>query len=173
MKKLQDVSAFVFISCVGILATISVLGVWKIFDQDVINKSIQTISLLAVVTIIITVAGKFFGNHAQGELAGMESVIVEPNPVFKSLRYLTLTTLIISAVLLALLGVLAIWDVMSGETLSRSLSTLSIIAFASFVIVLTCLLREGHKFMKAKVSGWAVFGMVILGWILLTTLFRF
>ena len=171
MKKIQDVSAFVFISCVGILATISVLGVWKIFDEDVISKSIMTISLLAAVTIIVTVAGKFFDGHAQGEVAGAEPLIVEPSPVFRSLRYITLTTLIISVVVLALLGVLAIWDVMEGETLGRSLSSMSIIAFSSFVIVLTCLLREQHKFMKVKVSGWAVFGIVILGWILLTSLF--
>lgn len=169
MKKIQDVSAFVFISCVGVLAAISILGIWKVLNQDVINKSIQTISLLAVVTVIIIVAGKFFDKNEEQSAEGVPMVPVA-NPAFSSLRHFTVVTLIGSVTILALLGVLAIWDVLAGEALSKSLSSMSILAFASLVVVMTCLQRENHKLMKAKVSGWAIFGLVILGWMLLGVL---
>jgi len=178
MKKLQDVSAFVFISCVTILAIISILGVWKVFNEDVIGKSIQTITLLAAVTIIITIAGKFFDSRKQQNIpsgvVGVEpQLIKEINPVFVLIRHSTLVTLIVSISVLALLGVLAIWDVLSGETLSKSLSSMTILAFSSSVIILTCLVREGHKFMQKKISGWYIFILVVIGWILLKALLNF
>jgi len=175
MKKLQNISAFVFIACVVILTVVSILGVWKILEEDVITKSIQTVSLLALVTIVIIITGKFFDSHnqsvASGDMVGATAVsALEINPAFTSIRYITLTTLIISLVILALLGVLSIWDVLSGQTLSKSLSSMTIIAFSSIIIIMTCLQREQHKLMQKKISGWAIFGMVIIGWILLATL---
>lgn len=178
MKKLQDVSVFIFISCVTILAIISILGVWKIFDEDVIGKSIQTITLLAAVTMIITIAGKFFDSRKQqnisSDVVSAEApLIVEINPAFISIRHITLVVLVVSMTVLALLGVLAIWDILTGNTLSKSLSSMTILAFSSFVIILTCLTREGHKFMQKRISGWYIFALIIIGWILLANLLNF
>src|SRR3989339_1453528 len=174
MKKIQNGAAFVFILSVVILATISICGVWKIFSDDVITKSIQTFGLLSVVAVIVIIAGRFIDSREQLTVSNTGAVESLPfsNPVFTSIRQITLGVLIISISLLALFGVLAIWDVLSGEVLNKSLSSIAIIAFASVVIVITCLEREKHKLMQQKMSGGVILLLLILGWILLSSLFR-
>ncbi len=163
MKKIQDVSGFIFILCVFVLTIISILGVWKVLNDDVITKSAETIGLLAVVAVVIIAAGKFID---KGQM--LDSPV---NPVFSGIRHLTIATLIASATLLALTGVLAIWDVLKGDTLSKSLTTLSIVAFSSIVIVITCLERENRKVFSQDMSGWTILLVAILGWVLLRFIF--
>lgn len=173
MKKIQNGAAYIFIISLVVLAVISICGVWKIFDSDVITKSIQTLGLLSVVSIIVITAGRFIDSHEELAVSanGVAESVPFSNPVFTSIRQATLAVLIVSISLLALLGVLAIWDVLSGETLSKSLSSISIIAFNSLIIVVTCLEREKHKLMKQKMSGGVIFLLIVFGWILLTSLF--
>jgi hypothetical protein len=141
MKIIQDFAAFIFAAAVAVLGAISILGVWNFFDQDVIVKSFETLGLLAVVAIVIIVAGKFIEpKDAQGQ-----AVAQVPNPVFRALRRVTLGVLILSAALLALLGVLVIWDVVAdSDVLFKSIGSLAVMAFCSFIIVMTCLEREGN-----------------------------
>ena len=66
------------------------------------------------------------------------------NPKFRAIRNITLIVLIVSAALLTLLGVLAIWGVINdSSTVSKSLSSLAIIAFSALIIVMVCREREG------------------------------
>jgi hypothetical protein len=84
----------------------------------------------------------------------------------------TLGALIASASLLALLGVLSIWEVMSSEVLTKSLSSIGVIAFSSFVIVMICLEKEKYEFTHKKMSGWTIFFLIMLAYTFLGSLFR-
>lgn len=164
MKSIHNVASAFFIGAVAVLSVISVLGVWEIFGSDVILKSFQTLGLLAFIAVVIIIAGRFLEQKNTEQM-----VPFTPNPIFKSIRQVTLGVLIVSASLLALLGILAIWDVITDkEVLFRALSSLGILAFSSFVIVITCLEREDSPLLKkgAKISGWTIFLIVILAWMM-------
>ncbi len=79
---------------------------------------------------------------------------------------MTLVVLIVSVSLLALVGVLSIWEVLEGDTVYKSLVTMGIFAFASLVIVVTCLDRENHKLLHhdigGKKSGMGLGGIIVL-----------
>jgi hypothetical protein len=59
------------------------------------------------------------------------------NEVFMVIRRVTAWVMIMSAILFALVGVLAIWEVLgesAGDVVWRAFSSLAIIAFASLVV---------------------------------------
>jgi hypothetical protein len=160
MKNLQDSAALFFVTAVAVLGLVSVLGVWDFFSKDVILKSFETLGLLAVVAVVIIVAGNFI------ETKGTQGVTVPlpPNPAFRSMRRLTLGVLILSAALLALLGVMVIWEVIANsEVLYKSLSSLCVIAFCSFIIVMTCLEREGNPHFGGKKMSVGTIVLLVLG----------
>lgn len=170
MKKIQDWAAFSFIGAVALLSTVAILGVWDFFTRDVITKSFETLGLLAFAAVIVIVAGHFIDRN-NGAVAEM------PNPLFRGLRKGTIGIVIISVSILALLGVLAIWDVIvNGEVLTKSFSSLVIIAFGAFIIVLTCLEREGGvttaQGERHGLSGGAIAIIVVGLLILLPMLFN-
>lgn len=169
MRSLQNFSAFFFIIAVTLLGIISILGVWDIVGNDIILKSFQTLGLLGLVAAIIIGAG----NYMEGG-ASVSSVPFVPNPAFKSIRVSTLVILITSGSVLALLGVLAIWEVISDkDILYKSLGTLGIIAFVSFIIVLTCLDREKSPMLNSPTKKYSTGGIIVLcivGYMLLSTL---
>lgn len=160
MKKIQNVAAFIFMISVAILSVVSIFGVWKIFSNDVIIKSFQTLGLLALVAVIVMVAGYFMDDKSK-EIQTVESL---PNPLFKTIRKSTLVVLIASVSVLALLGVLTIWDVITNkDVLYKSLSSVFVLAFGSLLIVMTGLNRENNQMFKnTKVSAGAVVLVIIL-----------
>ncbi len=177
MKKLQNIAAFLFIICVVVLSVVSILGVWDIFGTDVITKSFQTLGLLAGVSVIIMIAGRFVDSHNEvlqattiGGIPALNAV-PEINPAFTGIRYATVVTLVTSIGILALLGVLSIWEIMEGTVLTKSVSSIGIVAFASFIIVITCLEREHHKILHQKLSGGAIVLLVIIGWVFMLSLY--
>jgi ABC-type Na+ efflux pump permease subunit len=129
----------------------------------------MTLGLLAFVAVVVMVAGKYF-EKSQADIA----VPPMPNPLFKTIRRMTLTILVISSSVLAVFGVLAIWDVITDkDILSKSLSSIGIIAFGSFIIVVTSLEREGNRLMNKggspiPTSTGTVAVFIILGLIILT-----
>lgn len=136
MKKFGDLAALFFIFVVVLLSLISILGVWDILGGDVITKSFETLGFLAFVAFIIMVIGK---NGTDG--ASLQPFV--PNPIFKTLRQVTVVIAIASSSFLALLGILAIWEVISDtELLYRSFSSLGILAFASLIIIATTRNRD-------------------------------
>jgi hypothetical protein len=146
MKNIQNEAAYIFIGAVIILAGISMLGVWNVFGGNVILKSSQTLGLLALVSIIIMVAGKYIGGHTEAN-----PVPVVPDPAFKTIRQIILVFLIVALAILAILGVLTIWDVFeNNEILYKALGSLGILAFSSFIIVITCLDRENNPILNKK-----------------------
>jgi hypothetical protein len=173
MKKIEDLAAYIFIIAVSVLSLISILGIWDFFDRDVISKSIQTLGLLAVVAVIVLVGGKFMEGRSQQ--AG-EVVPFVPSPAFKIIRQITVTILIVSASFLAILGVLAIWEVIDDkDVLYKSISSVAVLAFGAFVIVITSLEREGNRLMHKEgrgISGGAILLIAFLIYVFFS-FFRF
>ncbi len=97
------------------------------------------------------------------------------NPSFRATRNITLVTLIVSATLLAFFGVLSIWDVITDkDVLHKILSSLAIVAFSSYIVVLVCLEREQNPFWKkrgSQMSGAGVIVAIVFLW-LMFALFR-
>jgi len=158
MKTIQDTAAFLFVLAVAVLTAVCALGVWNFFDRDVIWKSFETVGLLALVAVVIIIAGRFIG------LGATAPVPTIPNPVFTELRRMTLGILIIASALLAFIGVLAIWDVIADkQVLYKSVGSLAVLAFGAFVMVVTCMEREDNPMLKQQsVSGGGVVGALIL-----------
>lgn len=74
--------------------------------------------------------------------------------------------LIATVSLLALLGVLAIWNVIADkDVLYKSISSIAIVAFAAFVVVMTCLEREGGSIVGRKISTGSFIGVIIIAYI--------
>lgn len=145
MKSIKNIAASFFVVAVTILSVISVMGVWDIFDGDVIVKSFQTLGLLAFVAVITMAAGQHMENRSEAVPAEM------PSPLWGMIRKATLTILIVSVSLLALLGVLSIWEIIQDkDILYKSLSSLTILAFGALIIVVTCRNMEGAN--KQKIS---------------------
>ncbi len=164
-QVLQDLSAGFFISAIAVLSFISVLGVWEVFGSDVITKSFSTLGLLAVVSIAIIIAGRYFDKSDPA---------VQPAgaPVFKSVRQVTLIVLIVAAALLALVGVLAIWEIIANsEVVFRSLGSLAIIGFAAFITVMVCLERENNQAHRGGIGGPALIMLLIALWAALSLAF--
>ncbi len=148
MKHIQSIAAYFFIIAVSILTVISIMGIWKIFDTDVITKSFETLGLLAVVAVIVMVAGQFM----EGKKETTEPVMIDPT--FKSIRKSTLAILIVAVSFLAFIGILSIWDVISDkEILSKTLGSLATLAFGAFIIVMTCMGQEGTLNMSVTKSN--------------------
>ena len=157
MKALQDGAAFLFIGAIAVLSFVSLLGVWDFFGTDVIQKSYETIGLLAVAAIITIVAAHFIESRQQAE-----GVIVIQNPLFAPIRRATLMFLIAAASVLAIVGVLAIWDIIRDATISQKVfSSITILAFSAFAIVLACFEREG-KIRKEYGLGRSIAAVIAL-----------
>jgi len=170
MKKLQNTAALLFIACVGLLTIVSILGVWNVFATDVIWKSFQTIGLLAAVSVIVIFAGRFMDMKHAGEVAQIEEI---PNPIFEVVRRLTVVFLVTAIAVLALLGILSIWEVVGGDVISKSFSSIVIATFSSLIIVVTCLEREKDKMLKnhTEISGGAVLLFFLGIWWMYTLIF--
>jgi len=175
MKTLHNAASGFFVVAVGVLTAISILGVWDFFSTDVITKSFQTIGLLAIIAVVVIIAGRFMEAKPAGDPA-MPIVPSAPSPIFKTIRQATVVLLIVAAVLLALVGIMAIWDVITDkDVLFKAISSLGILVFSSFVIVITCLEREDSPFLKkhAKMSGGGIVALVILAYICISLFFSF
>lgn len=163
--RIEDTAIGVFIGSVFLLTIVSVLGIWEVFHGNVMEKSLETMGLLAIVSLVVLVAARYVGSPEE------QSAVPVPRPAYRATRNITLATLIVSAALLAFVGVLSIWDVITDrEVLEKSVASLALIAFSSFVIVLTCLHKEQNPFWKQhkkSISGWSVFGFVVLAWVFL------
>lgn len=180
MKKVADLAAYSFIFAVVVLSAIAIFGVWDFLSSNVITKSFQSIGLLALVAVIVLIADHLMdqrGTSTPASMAVPESpqsptVMTESHIIFRGIRKFTLFILILSVVLLALLGIMAIWEVLSGGVLEKSLSSIAIVAFSSLVIVVTCLERENNPILtKKKISGGAVVLVIVLMWALAAFLF--
>lgn len=163
MKKIQDAAAVIFILSIFVLTVVSVLGVWQFFDRDVIVKSFATLGILALVSVVIIGASKF--------LDSAPASVYTPDPGFKLLRHVSLGILIFSASVLALVGILAIWEVIAqSEVLFKSLSSLGIVAFSTFIVVAVCMERERHPMLAQRGGGFSVGSIIVLllfGWVVL------
>jgi len=179
MKKIANVAAYLFIVAVILLSIISIFGVWDILAKDVITKSFQSISLLAAVAVITLIAERFVDSRKNLTATADQNfnvssdgialpVETNANSGFTIIRHITLAILITSVVLLALLGILSIWEVLSGTVVTKSISSIAIVAFSSFVIVFTCLHRENHKILNKGGKSFSignVVGFLIIAWI--------
>lgn len=163
MKRIADLAAHIFNVAVIVLAFVSVLAIWDTLSKDVIGKSFQTISLLAVVAVIVLIADRFVDSRKNKvDPATGQAIIETSSKSFTTVRHVTLSILIAAVAVLAIMGILAIWDVLGGDVLEKTLSSIAVIAFASFVIVLICLERENHPIMGRKEQNEFSFGRAFL-----------
>ncbi|MDB5194997.1 MAG: hypothetical protein JWO84_181 [Parcubacteria group bacterium] len=167
MHLIQNISAAIFIGSIALLSFVSVLGVWDVFSNEVITKSFLTIGLLAIVAVVIIIAGRYVDKTPTSP--GMDPPLPPPGAAaFRSIRQIMLGVLIVSAALLALLGVLAIWDVISDKTaMYKSLASLAILGFSSLITVMVCLERENNQLARRSM-GPLVVVLFVVGWIMLT-----
>ena len=163
MKALQNLAGLIFMGSVSVLTIVAILGIWEIVNNDVIEKSLSTIGILAAVTAVVLVAGRFIDKSEP-------STVSVVSPAFASIRKITLVFLIASISLLAFIGVLAIWEIIQDkEILFKTLSTMGLIAFASLVIVVVCMERENHPMLQNKgkqFSAGGIFLVLIFAWML-------
>ena len=160
-QPFQDAAAGFFIAAMAVLSIVSILGVWRVFGSDVIGKSFSTIGLLAIISIVVIVAGRYVDKDA-------ENAVSAGAPAFRSIRQVTLGVLIASAAGLALLGVLAIWEVVSDkDVVFRALSSLGILAFSALISVMVCLERENNH-MARQSAGPLVILLFIVGWVFMS-----
>jgi uncharacterized membrane protein len=67
--KIQDVATIVFIFAVAILTFVVVLGIWDIFDKDVIYKSVATIGIIGFAALVAIIAGRFLEKGSNTNLS--------------------------------------------------------------------------------------------------------
>ena len=165
MKNIQNIASFIFITAVAILSLVSIFGVWKVFSGDVIWKSFETLGLLAGISVIVIVAGRFI----EGKNQSVETISPDAaKPIFKTIRQSTLVALIVSVSLLALLGVLAIWDVIQDKTfMYKIVGSVVVLAFGSLLIVMTSLNQEGNeKFENKNIPVGGIIIVLLIAWVL-------
>jgi hypothetical protein len=169
MKKLSDIVAYIFIAALALLTIITIFGIWDFISKDVISKSFQSIGLLALVSIIILIADNFLDKERTESKIIIDpqtgnEMVVSGNLSFQVIRNSSIVILIISAVFLALIAVLSIWEILNETILSKSVSTIGVIAFSTLIAVVTCLNRENHPILKKQsVSPLIGAGFLILG----------
>ncbi|MFA7216503.1 MAG: hypothetical protein WC095_00755 [Candidatus Paceibacterota bacterium] len=140
MKSIKSASAYFFIFAVAVLSLISIMGVWDVFGEDVIWKSFKTLGLLAIVSMIIIAAG----DHIINSYKNSSDIEEKPSPVWTEIRKVTVFLLIVSVSILALLGVLSIWEVIKDKDVQyKTLSSLVIISFGALIVIVTCKNMEG------------------------------
>lgn len=170
-RKLVDIVAVVFIVCTGLLTVLSLLSIWKFVSSDVLMKSMATVGIIAFASVITLLASRSMGKTDVPEAPQSSELVA----FFSILRSITSIVLIISVVILTLVGVLAIWDVISDKTfLSRVISSMLVLAFSSFITIFACADREGKtvfghmKDANSKpMSGGAIGLFLIVGlWLL-------
>jgi len=168
-NKIKNWSAGAFIGCIVILTFISVLGIWHIFQADVIRKSFETIGFIGFIALVVVFAGSYLGDKPE------DGAVAVPQPQFRSIRNITLITFIASATILALVGILSIWDVIDNATvLAKTIATLSVLAFSSLIIVLISLQREQSDLWRRRgksITGTVVLGLFIFLWIFLSVFY--
>jgi Na+/proline symporter len=163
MRKIADIAAHCFIFAVVLLSIVSILGIWSVFAKDVITKSFETIGLLAFVALVVIAADHFIDRHDGVDNAAVDAASVA---TFKSVRTITATVFISSTVLLALIGILSIWEVLSGDALHKTIASICLIIFSSLVVVVTCLEREHNPTLYGKkISGGLIVLIIVLAWI--------
>lgn len=151
MKKIEDIVTFGFLIVIAVLSFLSILGIWDFLTDDVIIKTFQTLGFLSIASVVVLVAGRYMQTHGTPEL-----VPDVPNPYFGLVRRSTLTVLIVSVSLLAILGVLSIWEVVKDkDVLYKSMSSIGVLAFGSFLITVIALYKEGHRFMNRENKGFS------------------
>ncbi len=167
MKSIQSLASGTFILSVIVLTGVSILGVWNIFNSDVMAKSFETFGILAAVAIIVEIAGSFVRDSEDASAS-----VAISGSVFTTIRHITVGVLIFSSVLIAFLSVLSIWDVITGsEVLARSFSSLTILTFSSMVIVMMALEQEKNDLWKRRKGG--IIGVAVLVTIALYLFFAF
>lgn len=71
--------------------------------------------------------------------------------VFHAIRKIAVAVLVVAIASFAFLAILSIWEVLSEDDVYKSLTSMAIIAFAGFLVVLISLEREGK--LSALTSG--------------------
>jgi hypothetical protein len=154
MTKIANGAAYFFIGASLVLTLISVAGIWGVFSGNVITKSFESLGLIAFASIVMMMADGF---STRKSLTPQE-VVANNGSIegFKGLRSVALGVLIISVSICVCLGLLSIWDVVVGDILFLSISTMGTVGFYSLVTALVCSKRISDMRGVSSVSSAAV-----------------
>lgn len=180
-KKLADGAAFALIQFILILTAVSLLAIWEYLGKDILQKSFYSVAFISIFAIVIIVAEKFLAHDAPvaptaqipptDPAAITVQTGIQESSVFTAIRRMSVIILIISATVLAFVGLLAIWDIFPKELTYKSTSSLAVLAFSSFLNVMICLQREKKNIPIVGSLGGGIFLFFCL-WLFLS-LFRF
>ncbi len=136
MTKFANGAAYFFIFTSFVLTVISAAGIWNVFTEDVVWKSFQSIGLIALACVIILAVDGFSAKKSlsQEEVSETEGSIKG----FGFFHTIAVTILITSVAVCVFLGLLSIWDIVKGDVLYKSLSSIATIGFFSLLTVIVC-----------------------------------
>lgn len=143
MAKIKDLLSLVTIFIIFVLTALVLLSIWEfIDDKDIISKSLATAGILFGASVVTIIATHFITFDRDSNEMMPESRFVSPS-LFTDLRKKSLVSLIVVVVFLAFLGVFAVWDVFAGEVVVKSFASSVTLIFASILVVLITLERDG------------------------------
>ena len=167
MNKTYNITALVFILITTVIAGLSLLGIWDILADQVIARTLLTITLLVVISLVVGYAYQYINPFDHTDESNDT-----PWPVFTALRKSFLSLLIASVFVLGLVGVLSIWEIISEENIFKVFSSIAVLSISSGIITVVCLNRERHErftkfFNTSNVSTeTAVVGVLLLAYAL-------
>lgn len=169
MNKITNYISVAFVAVVALMATVSLLGIWEVLVDDVVEKSVLTVGFLVFVNMVIMLGYRFLSPEQK-----VEETDATWQPLFTNIRTIALRVMIGSAGLLGLVGILGIWEVLDSEIFWRSFSSIAVLAISATVVTAVCLERENHKMIAnwfTKEDGqWSfwriVLGIILFGWVL-------
>lgn len=92
--------------------------------------------------------------------------------MFTAIRKAAIAILVISIGALAFLGILSIWEVLEQQDVYKSLTSMGIISFASFLVILVAMEREGKLWQYATREVGSSFSVGrVIGIVLVVLLF--
>ena len=153
MTKIANGAAYFLVFIGFVLTVISVAGIWGAFPSGgVVTKSFESMGLIGFACIIVMAVESHSTKKALTPMEQVEANSSAEN--FGQLRGIATFLLIASVVVCVSLGLLSIWDIVAGNVLYQSVSSIATIGLYSFVTVLACKAREND--LKGVISKAAV-----------------
>ena len=173
MNKLFSIASLMFMGSAALLSLVSILGIWGILDDSAVEKAFETIAFLGVVAIVMLVPGRFI-DHNKISAHSDEKFDARMKTHFADIRHASLIMLMTAGGWLGLIGVFSIWDMLERDVLFRSISSIAVLGFLTFITVIMCHERENtsHR-SKEMVTGISMGIMLLLGALFLTLLSLF
>lgn len=141
ISKIANISAYIFILLTFVLTIVCIVSIWTGVD-DVIAKTLMSMLLITFALIVILGIDNsgYFKKAVQQDAVQAYVLSVEN---FVSIRKMSFVVVIVSVTVSVALGLFSIWDILEGNILYKTLSTIMSIGFYALVTIAVCKQREG------------------------------